>query len=337
MQSPARFVLIVKLASLKLTLACLLWLLVAVGLAYLNAADSYAQRSLAPWFLVPPLTLLALNLIAAIVTNASFRAQPALLLFHLSLLAIVLLLGVGHLTNMKGWTEVVAGGVYDGTVNEPRAGLLHPWHIRQLRFINEGFTIEYAPGPSRRHTSNRIRWQDDAGDEQVVVIGDQVPLQLQGYRFYTSFNKGFAPEFLWRNAQGKVYSGAVHLPAWPEHEFNQAVEWTPVGAQQPLWIQLEFDDPILLRDQSSQFRVPEDYQLIVRLGPERHLLQPGDELALAGGTLVFQGLTTWMGYSIFYDPSRYWLLAACLLAVVSIAGHFWLKYSTSSWQVEGRG
>tara|TARA_R110002167_G_scaffold12233_5_gene52325 strand:- start:3083 stop:4084 length:1002 start_codon:yes stop_codon:yes gene_type:complete len=333
MQSLARSPFMLKLASLKLTLACLLYLLVSVALAYLTASDSYQQRSLAPWFLVPPLSLLSLNLIAAIITNPSFRAQPALLLFHLSLLAIALLIGVGHLTNMKGWTEVVAGGVYEGSVNEPRAGLLHPWHIRQLRFINEGFEIDYAAGPSRRHTANRVRWQDEEGQEQSAVIGDQIPLQLQGYRFYTSFNKGFAPKFLWRDSEGRVSSGAVHLPAWPEHGFNQAAEWTPAGARQSLWIQLEFEDPILLADRASTFRAPAEYQLILRIGSERHLMHAGDSLALEEGTLVFQGLTTWMGYSIFYDPSRYWLLAACLLAVMSIAGHFWLRFSARSWQV----
>ena len=165
------------------------------------------------------------------------------------------------------------------------------------------------------------------------MIGDQVPLQLQGYRFYTSFNKGFAPKFLWRDQQGRVLAGAVHLPAWPEHAFNQATEWTPEGAGQSLWIQLEFDDPILLTDQPSKFRAPLDYTLIVRVAEQRYLLQPGDELSLEGGTLVFQGLATWMGYSIFYDLSRYWLLAACFLAVSSIATHFWLKYSSRPWQV----
>ncbi len=319
------------LASLKLTLVCLLWLLLSVALAHLTA-DSYAQKSLAPWFLAPPLVLLSLNLIAAIVINPSFRAQPALLLFHVSLLAIALLVAVGQLTNMKGWTEVVTGGVFNGTVNEPRAGWLHPWHIKQLRFINDGFEIDYAPGPSRRHTSNRIRWQDAARGERTAVIGDQVALQLQGYRFYTSFNKGFAPRFLWRDPQGRERQGAVHLPAWPEHQYKQAIEWTPPGGAQSLWIQLEFDDPILSKDQPSRFRLPNDYQLVVRIGERRRLLRPGDELALDDGTLLFQGLTTWMGYSIFYDPTRHWLLAACLLAIISIAGHFWLKYFNRPWQ-----
>ncbi len=320
-----------RLGSLKITLVLLLYLLLSVYLAYLFAGLS-EQNDTAVWLLVPPLSALALNLIAAIITNPSFRAQPPLLLFHIALLMIALLIGVGQLTNMKGWTEVVAGGVYDGSVNEPRAGLLHPWHIRQIRFINDGFDIDYAPGPSRRHTSNRIRWQDDQGQPQMAVVGDQVPLQLQGYRFYTSFNKGFAPKFLWRDQHGKVSSGAVNLPAWPEHEFNQAVEWQLPGADQRLWIQLEFDDPILSPDQPSQFRTPNDYRLIVRIGDQRWLMALGDELSLDGGTLVFQGLTTWMGYSIFYDQTRHWLLAACLLAVLSIGWHFWRKYFNRPWQ-----
>ncbi|MEH6470948.1 MAG: cytochrome c biogenesis protein ResB [Halopseudomonas sp.] len=318
------------LASLKLTLACLLWLLLSVYLAY-HFAGLSEQNDAALWLLVPPLAMLSFNLIAAIITNPSFRAQPALLLFHIALLAIALLIGIGQLMNMKGWTEVAVGAVYDGSVNEPRAGLLHPWHIEELRFINVGFEIDYAPGPSRRHTSNQIRWQNSEGEEQMAVIGDQVPLLLQGYRFYTSFNKGFAPKFLWRDAQGQVLNGVVHLPAWPEHEFNQSTEWTPAGSKQMLWMQLEFDDPILSEDSPSRFRLPKTYQLVVRVDEQRVVLQPGDELQLSDGVLVFLGLTTWMGYSIFYDPTRHWLLAACLLAVVSIAWHFWNKYANRPW------
>ena len=263
------------LASLKLTLASLLLLLACVVFAY-RFADLSEQPDWALWLLAPPLVLLSLNLIAAILTNPSFRAQPPLLVFHLCLLVVVALVGIGQLVNLKGWTEVTTGAVYDGRVNDPRAGLFHPWHIRQLSFVNEGFEIDYAPGPSRRHTSNMIRWIDAQGGEQRAVVGDQVPLQLEGYRFYTSFNKGFAPRFLWRDSNQRVFNGAVNLPAWPEHQFNQALEWVPPGSGQSVWVLLEFDDPILLVDQPSRFRLPKEYRLVIRIDQQRIELQPGD-------------------------------------------------------------
>ncbi|WP_210398085.1 hypothetical protein [Motiliproteus sediminis] len=318
-------------ASLKLTLFLLLLLLVAVINAY-NSAEQLFRASTYGVFLTIPLAALALNLTAAIIANPSFRAQPALLLFHLSLLALVGLAGVGQLTNLKAWTEVTTGEWFDGQLEGIQAGPLHRGRADQVRFRNVDFDINYAPGPIRRHTFNRIEWLAEDGSLKTAIIGDQVPLVTHGYRFYTSFNKGFAPQFIWRDRAGRVSIGSVHLPAWPLHEFNQAVEWQLPGSEQRLWIQLEFDEEILSKTEPSTYRTPEEYYLVVRLGDQRHEMNAGDELEIGGGTLVFQGLNTWMGYTVYYDQTRYWMLAACLLAVLSIGWHFWSKFNRTSWQ-----
>jgi len=323
--------LLARLGSLKLTLVLLLILLLAVINAYHSVEESF-RGSHYGWLLTLPLAALSLNLIAAICANPSFRVQPGLLLFHLALLALVMLAGVGQLTNLKGWTEVATGAAFEGRLTGVQAGPLHPGTIDRVHFVNRGFEIHYAPGPVRRHTFNRVEWQDRDGRPQQAIIGDQVPLIIDGYRFYTTFNKGFTPRFLWRDRSGRVALGGVNLPAWPLHEFNQAVEWQLPGSQTRLWVQLEFDEQILSQSEPSLFRTPRDYRLIVRRDAQRWELQPGDELSVDGGVLVLQELGTWMGYQVYYDQTRYWMLAAALLAVLSLSWHFWHKFGRSDWR-----
>ena len=69
--------------------------------------------------------------------------------------------------------------------------------------------------------------------KKAGIIGDQTPLVLEGYRFYTTSNKGFAPVFVWQPAGGAAERGSVHLPPYPVLQFAQQVEWTPPGATEP--------------------------------------------------------------------------------------------------------
>jgi len=312
------------LASLKFTLV----ILVALGAGVVLA---YTSRAPAVWALVGPLAALAVNLAAAVWTNSVFRRQTPLLIFHLALIAIVLLVALGRLTYLKGQLELAEGEVFDGQLTQEESGLWHPRHLDALRFSNEGFTVEYAKGVRRGATRNRVAWTDAAGRMQREVIGDQDALILAGYRFYTSFNKGFAPAFVWRPDAGAPMLGTVHLPAYPLHQYKQALEWTPPGSKTSLWVMLQFDEVILDPAQPSEFRLPAQHQVVVRAGERRQELKPGEAMRLADGVLVYDGLRSWMGYTVFYDFTLPWLLAAGVLAVVSLGMHFWKKFSARPW------
>jgi ResB-like family len=312
------------LASLKFTLVIILALAVGVVLAY-------TSRAPAVWALVGPLVAFALNLAAAVVTNPVFRRQTPLLVFHLALIAIVLLVAIGRLTYLKGQLELAEGETFDGRLTQEESGPWHPRHLDELRFSNEGFTVEYAKGVRRGATRNRVAWTDADGVVQHEVIGDQNALVLRGYRFYTSFNKGYAPTFIWHPDGGEPMLGTVHLPSYPLHEYKQALEWTPPGSKTPLWVMLQFDEVILDPDKPSEFRLPAKSRIIVRTGNERHELKPGEAMRLPDGVLVYDGLRSWMGYTVFYDFTLPWLLAAGGLAVASLAVHFWKKFSSRPW------
>lgn len=320
----SRLGLLRRLASLRLTL----WLVAALALGTLAAFRLEGMRT---WPLVAPLLLLALNLIAAVATNGVFRRQTALLVFHLSLIALIILVAAGRLTYLKGNAGVTEGTSFEGQLAESERG---PWHrdrLAQSRFVNRGFSVTYAPGLQRGPTRNQVAWQGTDGSWHEIAIGDQTPLVLNGYRFYTSYNKGFAPTFAWTDRSGQTLTGSVQLPPYPLQEYSQAAEWALPGSTTVLWIMLDIDEVVLDASDRTNFRLPEQYQLVVRIGDERHTMRPGDVLELPEGQLRFEGLRSWMGYRVFYDWTLPWLFAAALVGVISLAVHFMKKFSARPW------
>ena len=308
-----------------------------VILAGLMGASVWILRdaSIASAVLAVPLALLSVNLLAAVSTHPLFRRQPALLVFHLALLAIVLLAAVGRLTYLKGWVEVSENGDFDGRLHGYTAGPLHPWHLEALRFRNEGFDILYDRGPRRTDTYNEVSWIEGDSERQRQTIGDQYPLVLEGYRFYTSFNKGFAPTFAWHPADGgERVRGDLHLPAYPMHENRQAATWRLPGTNRELWVMLRLQGAVLPPDRASVFRPPAQHAILVRFDGRRLEMRPGDHLELPEGELVYEGLGTWMGYTVFYDWTRPWLVGASLLAVFALGWHLFSRFRRVPWMRE---
>jgi hypothetical protein len=265
---------------------------------------------------------LGINLLAALVVHPLLRRRLPLLVFHLALLALLLLVGTGRLLRMDGRFELLQGVPFDGQLIEHEAGALYAPRLANAALRNEGFTIEYAAGRRRGATRNTVSWLDESGARQSAVIGDHRPLVVDGHRLYTTSNKGFAPVLRWLPADGgDAVLGAVHLPSYPMHELRQSREWTlPDG--RTVWLMLQFDDTLIAPDAPAQFRLPSTHQLVLRMGESRAELVPGQALRIDGGTLVYEGLRTWMGYRVSHDPTLPWLLAAALIAALSLALHY---------------
>jgi cytochrome c biogenesis protein len=311
------------LASMRLTQVLLAALGTATLLAYLASGVGWIAIGL-------PLALLVVNLVAAVITNATFRRQPALLMFHLSLVAIVALLGLGRLTAVNGRFELTEGIPYDGTLlGGSRGAWSH--QLVDASFVQQGFTVEYEKELRRGRTRNEVRWIDGRGIERHETIGDQKPLTVNGYRFYTTSNKGFAPMFDWTPDGGATERGAVHLPSYPLHEHEQTRVWRPHGASAPFRVTLQLDEKLLDRDRPSVLRMPEKHAIAVQADGVNFEFRPGDSVAVPGGTLRYVGLRTWMGYRVSYDMTSVWLLAAAIVAAVSLLWHFLQKFRRRPW------
>ena len=316
------------LASLKLTLVLILLLLVGVLIIYYT-------RIRFVWALAIPFIGFAINLAATVLTNPVFRRQMALLIFHLALIAIALLIAMDWLTYLKGRIEIVEGETFTGQTLSEESGPLHHRRLNNLRFTNESFTVNYTntDGRLRRtDTRNQVAWVAPDGRSGRSVIGDQEPLLLSGYRFYTTTNKGFAPIFSWRptDSSGEKI-GAVLLPSFPRDYLQQKNEWKPPGSSTSVWILLQMDEEIFSRDRPSELRVPDKHKVVVRLNDKRWELKPGDSVPLPDGMLTYRELRKWMGYDVSYNFTLPWLLAASVLAVLSMAWHFWRKFAARPW------
>lgn len=318
--------LVLALASLKFT---------PVGLAFLGVASVAVYQfnhSATPW-LAGPLLLLALNLIAAVATNGVFRKNTPLLVFHLALIGIVLLAAAGRLTYLNGGAEVTEGEAFSG-LKYSEAGPLHPWRIDRVQFINEGMEVQYTPGPVRVATATRVRWLDESGVERRGEVRDTTPLKLFGYNFTVTSNKGFAPVLLWQPTVGEAVLGAVHLPSYPSQADAQTASWRPGAVKDDIWIMLPIGETLIPADRASRFRLPDDRRLVVRHRDARWELQPGERVSLPDGVLEYQELRTWMGYQVYYDWTVPWLLAASVVAVLSLAWYFWSKFAARPWNMD---
>jgi len=313
---------LIRLASPRVTLAVLTAIAVSVLLNYVRWLD-------ATWGLAAALSLFVLNLGASIAVNPVFRKQSALLAFHLALIAIALLLAASRMVYLKGHLELATGETFTGQLSEVEAGPWHHLRLNSAAFTNDGFDVEYDPGLLRGKTTNHVHWSDEDGGARIATIGDNRPLVLHGYRFYTSFNKGFAPAFLWTPKNGAPVHGTVHLPSYPMHETQQSIEWRLPNSATSIWTALHVTEPLLDPQTVSHFVLPRNYRLAVRAGNERVELRPGEHIDLPDGTLVFEELRTWMGYTAFYDWTNPWLLASCLIAALSLTVHYWRKFSAA--------
>lgn len=313
------------LASLRFALVNLLLLFAGVWVVYLELPGAL-------WALVLPLASSALNLLVAIAVNGAFRRQLPLLAFHLALLAIVVLVALGRLTYLRGAVEIVDGGEFDGVLTTRDAGPWHAGRLAEVRFANLGFAIDYDPGLRRGQTRNEVAYRDADGAVVRTTIGDQTPLRLLGYRFYTSFNKGFAPSFVWHpSGGGEPAFGAVHLPSYPLNEYEQARDWEIPGTGIPIWTMLRFDEIVLDPDKTDQFKLPGRHDVVVRIGEQRWEMRPGMAVDLPAGRLQYVGVRGWMGYSVFYDWTVPWLLAAAVTAVLALGWHYWRKFAARPW------
>jgi cytochrome c biogenesis protein len=312
-----------SLASTRLTLVLLAAL--AAAIVAHTRLDGGAPHLLAAAFAAG-----AANLAAALAAQPRLRADLPLFAFHAALLALLLLLAVGRLTCLTGTVELAKGELFEGQLGTREAGLLHRDRLARLRFVNDGFTVQYAQGWRRGRTHNDVRVFGEDGGVTQFVIGDIDPLVVDGYRFYTTSNKGFAPVFRWVPRDGRpMERGTVHLPSYPLNEHRQAQSWRLPGSVREIWVMLDLERPAIDPIRADEFRIPERHRLVVVIEGVRRELTAGDSVTLGEGVLVYEGLTSWMGYRVFYDPTLPWLLAAALAAIASLALFFWRRFAAA--------
>jgi len=314
-------------ASNRSTLLLLVLLALAITLYY---QMSLPQRI---WVIALPSGLLMLNFVLALATRDILKNNWPLMVFHFALIALVLLAFAGRMSFFKATLELGENEEFTGQLENVRQGPWHRYGLSATRFSNQGFQIRYHQGIKRDKTSNRVLFTGPDGLQQALEIGDHVPLVIGHYRFYTSHNKGYAPLFEWQASDGSdSVVGSIHLPAYPTHEYRQALQWRVPGTDIDLWSMLLIDENLLPEDREFDFQVPQKHRLVLRYHEQRYELRPGDQLQLPGGTLRYLKLSTWMGYKVDYDWTRPWLLATALIGLLGLFVHFIVKFELVAWE-----
>lgn len=309
------------MASLKVTLVGMLLLSVGSMLTY------GGDTGVTVWVLIIPMLLLALNLVCAIATNRKINGQPGLLVFHLSLLALVIVVAVGRLAHLDAQIEIVVGQSFDGShLVDLQQGPWHTGDLNEIAFLQGPYSVSYDPGVQRGATASQIGLFDESGVfKKEIVVGDDTPLIFGDYRLYTSFNKGYAVILEWLPNEGGSYTGSINMPSFPLNDYRQKNEWTPPGSDTTVkfWLRLDtgYDEEgywVLSMDNSSGV-------LVVTVNDLRVELQEGELLQFDDGQLRYKELTMWMGYTIFYDPTLRWLFFISTFGVLGLGWHLWSR------------
>ena len=313
--------LIRKLASLRLTL---------VGMAVLGVLAFAGSRgpSIDVGLTAIPLTLLTCNLLAAILSNRSFRTQSGLLIFHVGLLLVFMLIGISVLTRFDGHVEVVQGVAFDSdAVEVTQQGWLHRGNLRQVQFTQGDIRVDYLPGLVRQATRSTITYPVAANSVSAITIGDRRGAEFNGYRFLATFNKGFALVLRWQDNAGNTGYGSIHFPSFPLNDWRQTTEWiTPDG--QSIEFKIEFAEPIVQADSRWVLQQP-DVPYVVHVsgkGLAPVTVRNGDKIEVGGGSVRVEDLRLWMAYRVDYYPYLPWVFVAAMLAIGGLAMHFGSRY-----------
>ncbi|MDH5324600.1 MAG: hypothetical protein OEZ68_08495 [Gammaproteobacteria bacterium] len=315
-----------RLASLKVTLLGMALLAAGAMAIYGNPAQIPA------WVLTVPLMVLALNLTAAIITNVRINQQPGLLVFHVCLLALVILAGVGRLTYLDSHVELPIGTRFDAAeMLDTRTGIFHQGNIDKVAFTQGEFSVEYSPGIQRGRTYSHVQLREASGRWVEQVIGDDSPLLSHGYRFYTTHNKGFTVVLHWMPDNGTPRLGTINMPSFPLFDYKQDNRWTPPESKKEIkfWLQLttamDVSKSWVLSHRNSSG------VLVVTHRGQRTELGLGQSVDLGDGVLRFERLSMWMGYRIFYDPTIHWMFFISIAGVLGLGQYFWKKINLQPW------
>jgi cytochrome c biogenesis protein len=276
------------------------------------------------------------------------------LLFHLSLLGVLLSIAAGGLFGYKADKLLVEGGSFVDTtsaLDEFHPGrLVSGSDLAPFQLTLNKFTADYlASGESRGQPSNfdaDVTYRSSVGaspGNYHIRIND--PLSVDHVKVYL-IGHGYAPEFKVTGANGKVaYSEATpFIPAntgtfesdgvvkAPDASLGFMGVFAPTAlpvngtlqsifpaADAPAVSLIGYSGDLGLNSGVPQSVYQLDTSAMTKLSGSPHLLQPGQTWTLPGGkgSVTFVGVKQWVSLTVTYDPGQ---LPALVCAILALAG-----------------
>ena len=281
------------------------------------------------WMLSLPFVLLALNLLAAIIIKSGLRKSRGMFVFHISLLLLLLLAAFGRLSRFEANLELVEGGVFNfNNLIDVVRGPLHFGRLQQISFMQGKYSVDYKDDLQRGATHSEVIVPDDEGKPVRQFVGDDKPLSIHGYHFYTTSNKGFAVIMTWLPESGRLESGAIHLPSFPYLDWRQVNTWLIPGTTKSIKIELMIPGVLrekLINPQSWQLQSQSAKNAWLQIinADKTVILHRGEEITLENGKLRFDEVRGWMGYKVYYDPVLPWLFIIAVFGVLGLSWHYY--------------
>ena len=287
------------------------------------------------------------------------------LLFHLSLLGLLLGLAGGKLWGYEGSILVTEGQGFCNSFQQydtySAGALVDGGDLAPLCVDLEGFEAEYEPNLTASAFTADIRHGAPGEEGRPTTIGVNDPLRLDGVRVYLT-GHGFSPHFTVALPDGTVFEevsapflpsdqstlasqGALKLPdlgAGTDDQLALEGFFAPTGVVQGGM--LDSIDPRPLAPQVAivvyqgylglDSGIPQSvYSLDSRLVEDGRLaevgsgnLLVGESLELPDGTTVtFSGYREFAALQLSHDPGQIWVLTAAVALLIGLMGLLLLR------------
>jgi cytochrome c biogenesis protein len=283
------------------------------------------------------------------------------LLFHLSLLGVLLSIAAGGLFGYKADKLLVDGQSFSDTVtalDEFHPGrLVSASDLAPFSMTLNNFTASYIEsGASRGQPSNfdaNVTYRSSPGAKPGtynVRIND--PLSVDSLKVYL-IGHGYAPEFTVKGANGAVDSADTpFIPAntstflsdgvvkAPDASLGFEGVFVPTGLSVDGTLESIFPAPdapavslngysgnLGLNDGVPQSVYTLDTSAMTAISGSPHLLQPGQTWTLPGGkgSITFVGVKQWVSLAITYDPGQVPALVCGILALAGLLLSFFIR------------
>jgi cytochrome c biogenesis protein len=288
-----------------------------------------------------------------------YSRETGNLIFHVALLAALILIAIGRLYNYEGQRIVIQGADngFCNTVSQydtwkpgrfAAEGKVHPapFCVDELTKFTATYTADAEPKTFRADIQYRPTL--DAKPRKATITVNH-PLRLEGDRVYLIAH-GFAPRITVRMPDGSVvHDTAAFIPTDASTLLSEGAfkEHGKAGAKQDIGISGLFaptaidegnglitsasprvDNPVLsifvYQGDLSGSGAPQsvyslDHSKMKKIGKGN--LAVGDTLTLGNGTRVtFDGWVPWASLQVSHDPAQGYLLIASVAMVVGLLG-----------------
>jgi cytochrome c biogenesis protein len=285
-----------------------------------------------------------------------YSRETGNLLFHLSLLVLLVAVGYGGAVGYRGTVIVREDAGFANNVTQYDtfapgrmfgADDLPPFSFELKEFESEFQRGGQQSGAPRAFRADVLVKDDPKSEPRPVTIEVNYPLRTSGITVYL-VGHGYAPEFTVRDADGKVVweDAAVFLPqdsAFTSSGVVKVPDTVPQIGLQGYFLPTVSED--FTNGPVSKFPAPDDPEVYLsawqgdlgldsgmpqsvyrletenmkRIGIEE--MAPGDtwNLPNSAGTVEFTGYRQWASFVITKDPGKGWALGAAIASIVGLS------------------